>query len=389
MARLSAPTAGSLDYTRIGVHQVINLAVVGLGKMGLSHLSMARAHPGINLAAVCDSSGYVLDVLNKYTTLPVFTSFDRMLAETQLDAVIIATPTHLHAPMVRAAVDRGLHVFCEKPFCLDGGEGLALVKQAESRGVVTQVGYHNRFVASFEEVKSLLERETIGQVTHVLAEAYGPVVLKPSGGGWRSKRSAGGGCLYDYAAHPIDLANWYLGSPIGAGGSVLSKVFSEEIDDQVFSTLFYPNDVSAHVSVSWSDESQRKMSTKMTIWGTQGKISVDRQDLQVYLRDGATIPPGYSVGWNVRYTTELTSPVWFYLRGEEYSAQIDTFVHRIETGALHGPNDFASAHETDRALALIIADSQRDGATTSPAATKRSAPSSSATTARRWRRRKF
>lgn len=374
--------AVSLDYKKIGVHQVINLAVVGLGKMGLSHLSMARAHPGINLAAICDSSGYVLDVLNKYTKVPVFTSFDKMLAEMQLDAVIIATPTHLHAPMVRAALDRGLHVFCEKPFCLDGDQGLALANLAENRGLVTQVGYHNRFVASFREVKSLLDQGAIGQVTRVLAEAYGPVVLKPSGGGWRSRRAAGGGCLYDYAAHPIDLANWYLGSPIGAGGSVLSRVFSTEIDDQVSSTLYYPGDVSAQVSVSWSDESQRKMSTKLTIWGTQGKISVDRQDLNVYLRDGARIPPAYSAGWNVRYTTELTPPVWFYLRGEEYSAQIDSFVHRVEAGELRGLNDFGSAIETDRALALILADSQRGGAMASAAAADIPAPS-----ARRWRSR--
>ncbi|MDQ2849622.1 MAG: Gfo/Idh/MocA family oxidoreductase [Actinomycetota bacterium] len=371
-----------LNYEEIGVDRVINLAVVGLGKMGLSHLSMARAHPVINLAAICDSSGYVLDVLNKYTKVPVFTSFDKMLAEMQLDAVIIATPTHLHAPMVRTALHRGLHVFCEKPFCLEGDQGLALADLADDRGLVTQVGYHNRFVASFREVKSLLDQGAVGRVTRVLAEAYGPVVLKPSSGGWRSRRAAGGGCLYDYAAHPIDLANWYLGAPIGAGGSVLSKVFSTEIDDEVSSTLYYPGDVSAQVSVSWSDESQRKMSTKLTIWGTQGKISVDRQDLDVYLRDGARIPPGYCAGWNVRYTTELTPPVWFYLRGEEYSAQIDSFVHRVVAGDLHGLNDFGSAIVTDRALALILADSQRGGAIASPASSGVSEPGT-----RRWRSR--
>ncbi len=75
--------------------------------------------------------------------------------------------------------------------------------------------------------------------------------------------------------------------------------------------------------MNWSDESQRKMTTKLTIWGTNGRIYADRQECQVYLRDTRRHPAGYQTGWNVRYTTELTEPVWFYLRGEEYSAQLD------------------------------------------------------------------
>ena len=69
------------------------------------------------------------------------------------------------------------------------------------------------------------------------------------------------------------------------------------------------------------------MTTRIMIWGSTGRIFADRQECQVYLREDAPLPPGYQPGWNVRYTTELTEPVWFYLRGEEYSAQIDHFVN--------------------------------------------------------------
>ena len=92
----------------------------------------------------------------------------------------------------------------------------------------------------------------------------------------------------------------------------------------MLSTLYFDGGKTAQLSVNWSDESYRKMTTRITIWGTAGRIFADRQECQVYLRDTATIPDGYEQGWNVRYTTELTEPVWFYLRGEEYSAQIDT-----------------------------------------------------------------
>ena len=67
------------------------------------------------------------------------------------------------------------------------------------------------------------------------------------------------------------------------------------------------------------------MTTRITVWGTAGRIFADRQEIQVYLRDSAVVPAGYERGWNVRYATELTEPVGFYLRGEEYSAQIEHF----------------------------------------------------------------
>ena len=139
----------------------------------------------------------------------------------------------------RAALERDLHVFCEKPFCLDTAGGRELVELAAKKGVVNQVGYHNRFVGAFQEVKRLLDMNAIGKVSHALAEAYGPVVLQPKGSTWRTKRAEGGGCMFDYAAHPINLINWYFGAPQGAGGSVLGQVFSRDTDDEVFGTLYF------------------------------------------------------------------------------------------------------------------------------------------------------
>jgi predicted dehydrogenase len=340
---------------------MIRIGIVGLGKMGLSHLAMFKAHPDVDLAGVCDSSGYVLDVLGKYTGVPTYKDYGEMIRRTDLDAVVIATPSHLHAAMVRTALEAGLHVFCEKPFCLNDADGEALTKLAADRGLVTQVGYHNRYVGSFGEVKRLLELGAIGEVTHGLAEAYGPVVLKPKGGTWRSKKSAGGGCLYDYAAHPIDLVTWYLGAPDGVSGSRLNSIFSAEIDDEVTTSIQYPGDSTVQVSVNWSDESQRKMTTRLTLWGTTGRIFVDRQEIHVYLRDTATVPEGYRVGWNVKYTTELTEPVWYYLRGEEYSAQVADFVTRVAEGRQEGTNTFATAARTDKVLSLIARDAASPG----------------------------
>jgi predicted dehydrogenase len=365
---------------------MIRVGAVGLGKMGLSHQALLNAHPGVDLAAVCDSSSYVLGVLGKHTGLTTFGDYERMLAEADLDAVLIATPSKFHAEMVQSALERDLHVFCEKPLTLDSDDAGRLAEAARERGLITQVGYHNRFVATFGEVKALLDAGAIGEVTHVLGEAYGPVVLKAKGKTWRSQRDQGGGCLYDYAAHVINLINWYLGEPLGVGGTTLPRVFSRETDDGAFSTLHFPEGKTGQVSVNWSDESQRKMTTRINVWGTAGRIYADRQECQVYLRDTASIPTGYRTGWNVRFTTELTDPVWFYLRGEEYSAQIESFVGQVEAGREDGVNGFASAAVTDRSIAMMVADAERGPTTLALAeggATQEPVPPS-----RRWRWRR-
>ena len=118
---------------------------------------------------------------------------------------------------------------------------------------------------------------------------------------------------------------------------LLNRVFSRETDDEVFSTLYFPGGKTGQISVNWSDESYRKMTTRITVWGTDGP-DLRRPPGMPGLspRHGDSPPQGYEHGWNVRYTTDLTEPVWFYLRGEEYSAQIDAFVQRVKARRTDG-----------------------------------------------------
>ncbi|MCO5062894.1 MAG: Gfo/Idh/MocA family oxidoreductase [Rhizobiaceae bacterium] len=338
---------------------MVKVGLVGLGKMGISHFAIINSNPDAKVD-VCDASGLVVDTIGRYTSTRTWRNYDEMLKKGGLDAVIIATPSKLHAPMVRTALEHGLHVFCEKPFCLDWRESEELAALANRKGLVNQVGYHYRYVGAFREMKRLVDAQAIGEITHVLAEAYGPVVLKPKGTTWRTDRQAGGGCLYDYAAHPINLINWYFGLPDQVTGTILNSIFSSDTDDEVYSTFAYAGGRSVHLSVNWSDESYRKMSTKITLVGTKGRITADRQELQAYLREPVAALPDYHEGWNVKYTTELTETVRFYLRGEEYSAQLDDFVNLVQGRRTDVINDFWSAAVTDRTIALMIDDAERE-----------------------------
>lgn len=111
----------------------------------------------------------------------------------------------------------------------------------------------------------------------------------------------------------------------------------------------------------------------------------DRQECKVYFNSSAQPPPGYQNGWNVRYTTELTQPVWFYLRGEEYSAEIAHFIAQSQLAAqgqpVDGFNDFASAGQVDHTIELILADAAGEAARSVPSASgPRNAPAVQAKT---------
>jgi len=93
------------------------------------------------------------------------------------------------------------------------------------------------------------------------------------------------------------------------------------------------------------------MTTSVTVSGTKGKIISDANELKVYFRENC--PEGYTKGWNVKYVTDLTDEVDFYLRGEEYSAQIDYFIRAIKGEVKNDINTFESALMTDKALNLI------------------------------------
>jgi predicted dehydrogenase len=332
---------------------MLNIGLVGAGKMGISHLAILNAHPKVRSVAVCESSGYVRSVLEKYCGLRTYDSFAKLLDAAGLDAVVLATPSRMHARMVRDALDRGLHVFCEKPFCLDPRDSRELAELAKAKRLANQVGYHYRFVGAFNEAKRLIDAGSLGRVHHIRVEAYGPVALRPKGGTWRARGEEGGGCLYDYACHAVDLMNYLVGPPRSVSGAVMNRIFSTDVDDEVYATLSFDDGSTGQIAANWSDESFRRMSTLVSVWGTNGRIIADRQEIKTYIRRADVGSAPLASGWRTRYTTELTQPIDFYLRGEEYSAQIDHFVDCVERGAIDTRSSFAEAARTDEAVAMI------------------------------------
>jgi scyllo-inositol 2-dehydrogenase (NADP+) len=333
---------------------MLRVGLIGVGKMGLSHYAILGAHPRVEVAAICDSAAYITSTLRKYKGVEAFNDYRKMFDSAKLDAVLVATPSSTHFEIASDAISRGMHLFVEKPLCLDPGQSRTLADRAKAGKLANQVGYHNRFIGTFREARRLARAGALGDIYHISGSAFGQVVVRPkSGGTWRSKASEGGGCLHDYASHVIDLMNFIAGPPEQVLGAHLRSIYSKDVEDAVYATLRYPGGASGQLETNWSDDTHRKMSTLLTVFGTRGKIIVDRQECKIYLRDGAEFER-YPAGWTIRYITDLQEPVAYYLRGEEYSSQIDAFVNSAEASGAGQENSFASAFETDRAIDMIM-----------------------------------
>jgi len=330
-------------------------AIIGLGKMGLSHAAILGAHPEVDMVAVCDTSSLVLDAFKKFSKVNTYSDYKEMIQNESLDFVFVASPTRLHYPIAKLTLEKGLHVFCEKPFSLKTSEGEDLVRIAKEKNLVNQVGYHNHFIGTFRELKRLLQSGILGDIVHFTGEAYGPVITKDKGGTWRSKPEEGGGCLYDYASHVINLIQEIISRPVKASGMQLKSIYSKGVEDAVYGTLLLENGLSGILSVNWSDETYRKMSTSITVQGKNGKIICDATEIKIYLKESSK-KEGLDKGWTIKYITELAIPVNFYLRGEEYSAQIDNFINCIISKRQTSYNSFEQGLYTDKVIELIIAD---------------------------------
>ena len=109
---------------------MIRAGLIGVGKMGISHYAILGAHRDIEMAAICDSATYVTSALRKHTGVESFKDYRKMIEAAKLDCVFVATPSSSHFEAATYALEQGLHVFVEKPLCLDPSESKRLADLA-------------------------------------------------------------------------------------------------------------------------------------------------------------------------------------------------------------------------------------------------------------------
>jgi len=310
----------------------VRLGIVGFGRMGLTHYSIINSREDVEIVSIADKTGLIISLLRKYIpTLHLYDDYEDLIENSNIDALLVCTPPNLHYPIIKKASEKNLHVFCEKPYTVDKLEANELMKLYEEKNLVNQVGYVNRFNDIFIKVKEMLDNEMIGEVIRFKSEMFSNTISEPGdGSGWRAKHESGGGVVYEMAAHAIDLVHFLLGKPDKVVGSSLNNIYSKNVEDSISSTFLYESGKSGTIYVNWSDESYRKPTNKIEIFGKEGKILADQHGLKIYLKN-ENIAHKLREGWNTLYITDVFTSVDFYVRGNEFTRQLYHFIDCVKS----------------------------------------------------------
>jgi len=232
-----------VPHDRRPAGQRVRLALVGFGYWGPNYARVLNDLPDADLTLVCDRSADRLTIVRqRYRMVGTCASVEEVFARDDVDAVVIATPASTHAALVRAALERGLHVLVEKPMALDTDGCAALCRLAESAGRVLMVGYTFLYNAAVRKMKEYLAPDQFGQTyyLHATRTNLGPI---------RQDVNA----VWDLAPHDVAIFNYLLDEEPRWASAIGTRVLRTERDDIAFATLGYANDVVGNIHVSWAD----------------------------------------------------------------------------------------------------------------------------------------
>ena len=191
-----------MGKTRVGI--------VGTG-WGELQIEAFRHVRNAQVVALCDSDSVRLETVAKKEKIEsAFVDYAELLASSAIDLVSIATPPDMHESMVRAAIDAGKHVLCERPLALDARAAHELLECAKVRNIVHAVDFEMRFLPALAYCKELIDEDYIGQlfrvdVTMAMENPWGVY------GKWAADDTRGGGVLMELGATFIDIMRWWFG----------------------------------------------------------------------------------------------------------------------------------------------------------------------------------
>ncbi len=237
----------------------MRVSVVGCGAISRNHLRVLKSLRNIEISSVVDIKKDRADAAAKKYGCNAFYDFEAMLCEDKPDSIHICTPHYLHVPMAVAALEKGIHVLCEKP-CAISAEGLAVLRQAQDKSSANfGVCFQNRYIESVKAVKDLIDKKIYGEVESVRAFVHWSRGEDYYSDDWHGTlEKEGGGVTVNQAIHTQDLMRYLIGSDTV---SVTAHTFNDhlkgviEVEDTVHALFNYENGVTAlfNATTAFSD----------------------------------------------------------------------------------------------------------------------------------------
>jgi len=289
----------------------LRLGLIGCGDVAFwVHLRNLRRLRDVMLVAAADPDPAARARVAPLTSAALVADPAAVLDRDDVEAVLIAAPTPLHADLAVAAARAGKHFYLEKPVAMDATAARSIQDAVAAAGVKAVVGFNRRFHPVHRRARDLIAAGRIGRVQAVqttFGEATTPDAMPP----WKRRRKTGGGVLLDLASHHFDLLHWMLGAePIG----VEARTWSERSDQDtahVWMTLASGVKMQGHFSFCSG------IADQLEFFGEAGRIRVDRHAAvpEVWERR----PRGYGV-----------RPAWISMPAADQLARVRRLAHPSE-----------------------------------------------------------
>ena len=330
----------------------VRVALIGAGRIGQRHAAtLASAIPRADLAIIADVHGPSAVALADKVRCPRWTDDPTaVLADPTIDAVVIASSTDSHAPLITGSAQAGKQIFCEKPIALDLEATDHALDAVERAGVRLQIGFQRRFDKAYHQAKELIDGGTLGRI-----EAIRDTMRDPSPAP-RAYLETSGGLYRDMTIHNFDCVRWMMGQEVtelfAMGSAIVDPMFQDlsDIDTSVIS-LRFSND-----SLGVIDNSRRSgfgYDVRTEVFGSEGALMIGySRDTPILRLDGNGIHSDHIY--------------WFLERFDQaYIDELKVFIDCIIDGT-QPPVDGEDARAA-MVLAYTAEASRRENAPVSPA----------------------
>jgi predicted dehydrogenase len=296
----------------------LRVGLAGLGSMGRNHLRILSGRRDIRLAAVADPVPDALAWAQAQCDAQVFAEPLAMIAEADLDAVVIAAPTTAHVPLALAAIDRGLAVLVEKPLAATADECMRIVAAARAAGVPVQVGHVERFNPAVLELGRLIDEGWLSTIYSIASRRAGPF----------PDRIRDVGVTVDLATHDVDILSWIAGERPSRVYAETARRIHAVHEDLLFGLLHFPSGATGMLDVNWLTPTKRR---QLVVVGQEGMFELDYLTQRLtFTRATDTTNPQLIGGYAPTFAGEVAElPVALQ---EPLAAEIEAFLGVVRNG---------------------------------------------------------
>ena len=277
------------------------VAIAGLGKMGIMHSAVLSAIPDAQVVAVVDRQPQLAHHLRSLgLDAPFYTSVEQMLDRVDVDAVFVCTPAAAHLPTAQVCVEKGVHVFVEKPLADTLENARTMYDLVKDTAVVHAVGYMKGHYPLYQKMRALVRGGTLGRVHQCHCTVYLSQVFRPSKGWIYNKDSSGGGIIINSTCHLLFLLHWFFGNVTGVFARARS--IHSAVEDVAAVILEFENGVVASVDTSWGVPGYSVEHTQILMIGERGSVEITDDRARLFLtRDEGE----HRQGWTEFHRSEL------------------------------------------------------------------------------------